>query len=440
MDWISPRVCRDSGRPLGIVLALFVFPAIAAAQPPEPTQLRVARLIDDLKASDFDTRRRAFARLERIGPESREQLEAAARDSDPEVRLRATQLLEQLELEQLFAPSRVSARHAGQSASTLLLELARQTGNHIHIGDPYGTFADEKIDAQFDGVAYWEAVDDICARTGNRMRPHYDMHTPGVVISAGAPGEYPRAYAGPIRAQITSAKRHFVEELEYGERKSELTHSFHINLQFNWEDQFRIVGYATQPELVEGRTDNHVVISAAQHSGAAWNATSRGLRQVTASLKLNPIPVSATSLDVFSIRWGVIAIGQPAMIEITQLQADQEFAQDDVAARIESIETPTPGKVVLTLNVSRDLVMPEPHEVVFREYDVELFDQNGQPFRIQNQAPALTERGVQLRTTFHGEASTSEPKSLKLHYPRLRARRNVVLTFHDVPLPAGRPE
>src|SRR5690606_6112838 len=125
---------------------------------------------------------------------------------------------------------------------------------------------------------------------------------------------YPRAYSGPVRGLITSAKRHFVEELSYEEQKSELMHSFHLNLQFNWEDRFSIVGYATQPELVEGVTDNGVILSAAQPSGGGWNATSRGLRQVTSSLKLNPVPVSAQTLKTFTVRWGLIAIGEPRSI------------------------------------------------------------------------------------------------------------------------------
>ncbi len=241
-------------------------------------------------------------------------------------------------------------------------------------------------------------------------------------------------------AQITSAKRHFVEELSYEEHKSELTHSFHFNVQFNWEDRFRIVGYATQPELVEGVTDNHVVISAAQPAAGGWNATSTGLRQVTANMKLNPIPVSAQTLEVFTIKWGLIAVGEPATLEITDLEPDQDHAQDDVVVRIEAIDNPAGGKYVLTLNVLRDLAMPDPYEVVFREYDVELLDRQGQPFRVQSQTPSLTERGVQMRITFLGETTECKAQLLKLHYPRLRARRDVHLTFRNVPLPVSKPE
>jgi hypothetical protein len=444
MDWISPRVCRSAGIAPGVAVLLLLSPAQVAAQEPggaNPSaraEVRVARLIKELGDRDFTTRASAHDQLSKLGPESRAQLENALKDADPEVRLRASQLLEHLKLESLWAGSRASVHASGEPASEILLSLARQTGNHIHVGDPYGTFAEAKIDADYSDVGYWEAVDDICRRTGNRLRPHYDTNTPGIVVSSGSPGEYPRAYTGPVRAQITSAKRNFVEELNYEENRSELTHSFHINLQFNWEDRFHIVGYATQPELVEGRTDNHVVISGAQPSGGGWNATSPGLRQVTASLKLNPIPVSAASLEVFTIKWGLIAVGEPAVLEIADLECGKVHSQDDVAVKIESIENQAAGKYIVTLNVLRDLAMPDPYEIVFREYETELIDQQGQPFRVQSQTPALTDRGIQLRITY--ASAESEPKSLRLHYPRLRARRDVHLTFRDVPLPVGRPE
>jgi hypothetical protein len=424
--------------PIGIALVLWASPA--AAQEPQPPEARVARLVKELGARDFSTRSSAHEQLSKLGAEGRAQLEKALADKDPEVRLRAQRLLEQLKLDEIWAPIRVTLRAADQKASDVLVKLAAQTGNHVHVGDPYGTFADANLDVDYADLGYWEAVDDVCRRTGNRLRPHYDMHTPGVVVSSGSPGNYPRAYAGPVRALITSAKRQFIEELKYEESASELTHTFHVNLQFNWEDRFQMVGYATQPELVEGVTDNRVIISAAQPAGGGWNASSRGLRQVTASLKLNPIPVSARELSVFTIRWGLIAVGEPAVLEIPPVESKLVHSQDDVAVRVDSMEKQAGGKYVVTLNIRRDLAMPDPYEIVFREYEAELVDAQGQPFRVQNQSPALTERGVQLRVTFHGESAESQPKVLKLHYPRLRARRDVQLTFRNVPLPVERPE
>jgi hypothetical protein len=440
MDWISLWVCRRVGMPSLAAAALAVVAAVTWAETPEPGEIRVARLVRDLGAADYSKRQAADDQLAKLGHQSRSQLEQALEHSDAEVRLRARRLLERLKLDELWAGSRVRLTTHGEPASKILLGLAAQTGNHIYIGDPYGNFAEKKLDATGASMGYWEAVDWICGESGNRVRPHYDMHTPGIVISAGAPGNYPRAYAGPLRAQITSARRVFIEELSYEDQKAELTHSFQINLQFTWEDRFRIVGYASQPQLVEAVTDERLAVSAAQPSGGGWNATTRGLRQVAASLKLNPVPITAKTLDVFKIKWGLIAVGEPAVFEIAQPEPGRQYAQDDVDVRVESIEKQPAAKYLVSLNVARDLAMPEPQEVIFQEYEAELLDGEGRPFRLQSCSPSLDARGVQLKLAFGGESPDSQPKSLKLHYPRVRARRDVELLFRNVPLPTSKPE
>jgi hypothetical protein len=439
MDWTALGGCRRVGMP-GMVLMVLIAGLAAGAEPGERGEVRVARLIRDLAASDFNKRQAADDELSRIGAEGRVQLEAALTSDDLEVRLRARRLLERLKIEDLWAAGRVQVRVRQEPASKILQALAAQSGNHVHIGDPYGSFADKKLDADYTSFSYWQAVDDVCRQTQNRVRPHYDMHTPGIVVSAGPPGNYPRAYAGPVRAQITGARRMFIEELNYEDQKAELNHSFQFNLQFCWEDRFRIVGYATHPELVEAVTDNQIVVSAAQPAGGGWNATSRGLRQVTATLKLNPVSVTARTLEKFAIRWELIAVGEPAILEMPEPAAGKLYSQDDLAVKIESLEWQSGAKYILTTNIVRDMAMPEPLEVLFQEYEVELIDAQGRPFRVQGQAHALTERGVQFKVTYVGESPDSKPASAKLHYPRLRARRNLELVFRDVPLPVSKPE
>jgi hypothetical protein len=423
-----------------VALALATSIAVLPADPPEQGEIRVARLIRDLGAGDYSKRQAADEQLATLGGQSRSHLERALTDQDVEVRLRAKRLLDRLKLDELWSAGNVQFQARGELASKVLTALALQSGNHIYIGDPYGHFAEKTLDANYAAISYWEAIDDICRRTGNRIRPHYDMHTPGIVVSAGAPGNYPRAYAGPVRAQITSARRVFIEELNYEEQKAELTHSFQINLQFTWEDRFRIVGYATQPELVEAITDERVAVSAAQPSGNGWNATTRGLRQVAAGVKLNPVPVSSKTLQFLKIKWGLIAVGELAVLEVSHLEPEKLYSQDDLAMRIESIEKQPTAKYVLTLNVVRDLAMPDPQEVIFQEYEAELLDGQGRAFRVQSQTHTLSERGVQLKVAYIGESAESEPKSLKLHYPRLRARRDLELVFRNVPLPVNKPE
>jgi hypothetical protein len=164
------------------------------------------------------------------------------------------------------------------------------------------------------------------------------------------------------------------------------------------------------------------------------------MRQVSASLKLNPVSVSAKTFDVFKIRWGLIAIGQRATLQIDDLEPNKLHARDDLLVKLDGMETQPGAKYTVSLTVARDLAMPEPQEVIFQEYEVELLDGQGRAMRAQSQQQALTERGVQLKLTFGGDSSNSEPKSLRLHYPRLRARRDLELVFRDVPLPVGKPE
>src|SRR5258707_1264238 len=81
---------------------------------------------------------------------------------------------------------------------------------------------------------------------------------------AGEPGKFPVTYAGAIRAQITSARRAYSEEIDFETAKSDRTHTFQLNLQMMWEDRFRLVAYRSQPELVRARTNTGHDIAATQ--------------------------------------------------------------------------------------------------------------------------------------------------------------------------------
>jgi hypothetical protein len=436
MDGISAWPVRS----LFFILLSLALGSFAQGEEPARGELRVARLVRDLGSGSFVERQSAEDQLLRLGVTTRAELEQALESSDVETRLRASRLLERIELEEIWSPGRVDVVARGEPASKILLALAKQTGNHVHVGDPYGNFADKPLDVHYRGCSYWEAVDDVCGRSVNRVRPHYDVHTPGVVASAGEPGEFPRAYGGPLRAQITAARRLFVEDLSYEDSKAELTNSFQFSLQLTWEDRFGLVGYCVQPELVEAVTNNGLRVSSAQPGGNAWNATTKGLRQLTATLKLNPISVTAESLDVLKMKWGIVAVGKPATMFIESPQIGRSYSQGDLAARIDALERQSPSKYLLVLTVIRDMALPEPHEILFQEYEAELIDAAGRPFRAQGQAYALTDRGVQLKLTFLGESQDSVPASIRVHYPQLRARREVELVFHDVPLPRSKPD
>ncbi len=358
---------------------------------------------------------------------------------DLEVRLRARVLLDECLTEELWTASQVSFPPDRRLATSVLNSIVAQTGNRLLVGDQYGAFNEVPFEGAAGRLPFWQAVDEICRATDNHLRPHYDLRAGGLVICGGAPGQFPTAYSGPLRAQITSARRVFVQELDYAEMNSDVTHTFQLNLQMTWEERFRLLGYTTQPELVEARTDGGELLSAVQPTGGSWNTVTPKSRQVTTTLRLSPPPGGSKRLDLLKLRWPLFAVGDRQTLIVTDLAAGSTAHQEDLALWIESIDKQPTGRYELVLIVSRDRATPEPAEMLFQENEVDLFDSAGRPLRLQNQTHQLVDRGLQIRLQFVSELPGSEPALLRFAYPRLRARRAMELVFRDVPLPTAEP-
>jgi hypothetical protein len=410
-----------------------------AAAPPEEG-IRVARLVKQLGSDSYASRTEATTALEKLGPAARQQLESAAQDPEPEVRLRAKELLSRLKIVELWAATEMACPAEAAPASKRLAELAAATGNRVLLGDQYGSFHEQPVTLAAGNRPFWEVVDEVCRTSGNRARPHFDLREPGLVVVAGEPGKHPVALAGPIRAQITSARRAFNEELNYETLGSEVNHSFQIGLQVMWEDRFRLVAYRAQPELVAAITPGGDKLPVTVSSGGTWNVAGPATRQVTTTLRLHPPPTSASELDSLILHWGVIAVGDMAKIEMTDLKPNQPAFQDDVELSVESIETHGGAHYELALRVTRELVVPEPSDVIFQENEIEVFDADGKPFRKQGQSNSLGEDGAKIKLDLIGETSESVPTRLEFRYPRIRSQRDVELVFRHVPLPVSRPQ
>jgi hypothetical protein len=414
---------------------------LSAQTPGRPAgDVRIASLISRLGSSSYADRRAANDELAMMGAETRQQLEVAARDADPEVRLRAKALLIRLKVLDLWSAGRVTCEAKSLPASKLLATIAEQTGNHILMGDQYGSFHDQTLELKEPTGDFWQVMDEVCRQSANRMRPHYDTRQPGLVVVAGEPGKFPVAYSGPVRSQINSARRVFTEELDYEDLDSELTHTFQLNLQMMWEDRFKLVAYRSQPELTVARTNTGIELSATQPSGSGWNVAGSGTRQLTMSLRLHPPATTAKELDTLSLKWGLIAVGDMATLEVSNLTSPEPHFQDDVELVVESVQSGPGSRQEVSLRMTRDLVVPEPQEVLFQENDVELLDAQGRAFRKQGQTNNLTETGARMKVTFIGESSDSVPKTLRFIYPRIRAQKDVELVFRHVPLPSAKPE
>lgn len=422
-----------------LTVALLGAQPAAADDPRSDQPLRVARLVKQLGDSDYAQRTRARDELAELGSPSRPELLIAAKSSHLETALAARELLTRLDLQALWQGSAGQLVAQQQPAAEVLAQLANATGNRVLIGDQFGSF--QNLPVTLDGAdrSFWATLDEVCRQTGNHVRPHYDASNPGLVVLSGDAGKYPLAYAGPVRAAATSARRQFIEEFDYRGLSSEQTHSFQLNLQMMWEDRFRLVAYRSQPELIDAITDTGAHLASTQTAGNGWNVAGGGTRQLALNLRLSPPPVAATALDSLRLRWGLIAVGDMTQVEVDLSAAPAPVLHDGFELRVDQVQS-TGARCELTVTIIRDLVAPEPQEVLFQENGFELFDAQNRPYRQQGQTNHLTDEGVRLRISFAGAAPDSTPHKLHVTYPRLRSQHDLEITWRGVPLPTARPQ
>ncbi len=430
--WLAPAVPQDASGGAASVAR--------AKSPAAELELRIARLVHQLGAESYGDRLAAKQSLLEAGPESRKALEAAATSDDAEIRLQAAEVLKKLKADDLWLAGHISCPGRGEAASKTIGILAEQTGNHLVVGLPYGTFHDATLDLDYPSGDFWPVLDDICRQTGNHVRSDIDGRQRGLLVVGGAAGRFPTAYAGPLRAQITEEQRVFSERIQFGEENRERSHTFDVDLTMTWEDRLRLVAYRSQPEVVEAVTDSGTKLASLVPGGGRWNVLSNGERQVSATLKLSPPPTTAKKLTRLAIKWALMAVGDPATLVIDDLTSRQPHRQGDIEMAIERFDRRDGDRVEVGVLITRDGPMPEPQESLFQDYTVELFDSQGRASRLQSQANALAAGGAQLRLVFCGEFEQSPPKTLRLSYPQIRDERALTLVFHDVPLPVSRPE
>jgi hypothetical protein len=406
----------------------------------EPPSVRLAALIKQLGGPTYAERHHATLELERMGTAAREHLETATRSQDPEIRSRAASLLRKLKVQDLWRPSLVTLHWKQQSTSSALQELARQTGNGIVVGDPYGSFNDALIDLDLTRAPFWAALDAVCRQSGNRPRLQFDQRRAGVAVVAGACGKQPLAYSGPVRAEVTGARRVFIEEIDHEALDSEVTHTFQLNVQLMWEERFRLVAFRSQPEIVAAVTDTGTRLTAVQSAPGDWKTVGAGPRQTSVTLRLHPPPVAARQLDTLHVRWQLIAVGDMAKLDITDFRTPGAHSQDDVRVTLQSIDHRPASRCEVTMVVQRDLQLPDPQGVLLEENSLDLLDAKGQPWKKLIHGWRLTEEGLRIQVAFTPDGDQGEAKTLRFSYPRLRAQHDLDIIFQGVPLPAARPE
>lgn len=401
--------------------------------------IRVARSIERLGSPSFDERAAARVEILAGGRSSRALLEAAAQSAKTEVRLQAADLLKTLKIQALWEAEAYTFQAQNEAASQALDRLCALSGNQVVHGDQLGSFQDVPVTLS-GKLTFWQALDELCRQSGNNVRANFDTAAPGLVISIGGPGKFPIAYSGPVRAQITSARRVFMEDFDYETLRGDTTHTFQLNLEMMWEDRFRLVAYRSPPEVVEIRAGGRTHPAASQPAGSGWNVAGGANRKLSLDLRLHPPATVSGKIDSLKLSWDVIAVGDMAAIDVPEVTKPGVYRQDDIELRVESIQPKSNGRWEATVSVIRALVIPDPPDVLLQENRLEMYDQEGRPYRVHGQINSLVEGAAKITVTFGPPEEESTPQFLRLVYPRIRAQNSLAIVFTDIPLPSSKPE
>lgn len=411
-----------------------------AAPAGEEINVRVARLVSDLASPSYAARHAADEELARLGQAAREQIELASRSDDLEVRTRATRLLRQLKVDALWQPSLVQLTANGAPAKEVIAELVKKTDNRLSAGDQFGAFRPGKVTLSSDQHSFWQVVDKVCEQTNNRFRPNYGSGSAGWVLVAGDGGKYPVAYAGPVRARISSARRVFVEEFNYRDTKSDASHTLQFNLQISWEDRFRLVAHHSQLEVATAIDDKGGQTTGTVVPDQDWTLFESNRKQLKMAVRLRPPATTATELETLTLRWPLTAVGDQAVLETNSMAIDETFQQEDATLTIERVRQR--GSLwQVTVAVTRDLAVPEPREILFTENEFNLIDDDGNAYPVQSTTKlGLTAGTVRLKLTFSADSAASQAAKLRMRFPRIRDQRDLMITFRNVPLPRAQPK
>ncbi len=446
-----PRLPDAAGYRFTVSFLLFatIVSQTALSQESNP-KLRVARLIDRLGSSSYARRQTAGRELLELGQPTIGPLEAAATGEDPEVRIRAEKLLSEIKTRRLWAGSTVKRTGSSRMASAILKDAARTSGNRLVFGGRFDNFVDREINVQAGRVPFWKVVDDVCRQTENRLSMRRQAETGAMVIVAGKPGNYPVAYAGPMRVHLSQAKRQFSESLDYEDGTSALTHTFTIDMAANWETRCQLLAYRSDAEIVEAISDKGQRLWAAPGSYGGWNVVPTGAGQIETTLRLQPPSVKASKLKKLHIRWEFVAAGDPQTIEITDFETPRVYRSHDVELVFDRLEKQSDIRYEVTLVTSRSALIPELQDLSQIENKIVLVDDSGAKMTLhtrtvqdaelsRRKTPFLTE-GVRMTFAFLASSADRKPAKLRFTYPRIRSRKKLDVIFRDVQLPSTAPD
>ncbi|HLJ96049.1 MAG TPA: hypothetical protein VKU02_22935 [Gemmataceae bacterium] len=147
----------------------------ADAPPPKPpAPPRIESLIGQLADQDFRRRAAATRALAALGTEALPALQQARSHPDPEVRRRLDELIPPMERMLALAPKQITLHMTNRPIREIFGELSKQTGyKFAGLENQPGEQNKQVYTFDFDGVPFWQAMDQVCEAGGFVLQQNY---------------------------------------------------------------------------------------------------------------------------------------------------------------------------------------------------------------------------------------------------------------------------
>jgi hypothetical protein len=166
----------------------------------------IAQWLKELGDNSYKVREAATKALVEVGQPAIKGLEEATRSGDPEVRRRAENMIERIEVNEALAPTVIDLKVADMPVPEVVGLFNRQSRLKLELVPQQGParrqMEQRKLTLDMDGVPFWEALDRVCDAAGVAVLSLTPTQAQ-VQLAEGSTFRAPTAYSGPFRMRVT---------------------------------------------------------------------------------------------------------------------------------------------------------------------------------------------------------------------------------------------
>lgn len=428
----------------GTGFAVWAILATHTLTPAPPDEPAIQALVAKLGAGNFRDREAAHRDLVALGDRARPALvRAADATENPEIERRLEVLIAKLDRDRLIHPQRITLR-GRYPVETILAHIARQTGYSLAKYENEDKIA---MIVDWNGVSFWDALDEIATATGSAIQMTGDEAQPIGLQSSDVHDPHV-CRVGPYRFVATNIGTTANRQLSGLPRRTPSTANYgntNLNLAILSEPKNPMLAVGT-PTISKALDDTgHSLVPVADESNRFISGYCGGGQQRGHHLHLyaNLARPHKDATAVKELRGKVtvtLLVGTRPELTIEKPAAARKktFVSRTTEVTIDSVTDTGDGGFSVSLTAK--LLQPNPDDYTWSSafpQRLEAYDAQGRKFAnagvgLQQQGPGSTTVSIQFAAP-EGKKLGAPAKLVLVEW--LATTREVEFTFKDLPLP-----